>query len=77
MLSAESFLSDPEHISCMDYGQLETLLSGFRSVRRHGLDVFLEPPIPGMEKVIPYSIRRRIAQTFVSLEKILVVEAVK
>jgi SAM-dependent methyltransferase len=74
LFHAKGFLDHPEHISCMDYTRLLSMLKGYGVVRRHGFDIFLEPPIYGWAGVVPYPVRRAFAQTFLPLEKILVVE---
>jgi SAM-dependent methyltransferase len=68
------FLGHPGHINCMDYPRLASMLGGFGEVRRHGFDIFLEAPLLGLASVVPYSLRRAIAQGLLPLEKILVVE---
>jgi SAM-dependent methyltransferase len=69
-----SFLDNPGHINCMEYPRLVSMLGGFREVRRHGFDIFLEPPLHGWASAVPYPLRRALAQRLLPLEKILVVE---
>jgi len=72
--AGDAYLRDPEHINCMDYARLRSMLAGYSTVRRHGFDIFLESPGHGLGDVLPYRFRRALAQRFLSLDKILVVE---
>jgi SAM-dependent methyltransferase len=74
LFHASSFMAHPEHVNVMDYRRLVSMLGEFSVVRRHGFDIFLEPPIHGILARIPYRMRRALANQVLALEKILVVE---
>jgi SAM-dependent methyltransferase len=77
LFHGRSFLDHPGHINCMDYTRLVSMLGGFTKASRHGFDVFLEAPLHGWAGAVPYPVRRGLAQRFLPLEKILVVELTK
>jgi SAM-dependent methyltransferase len=78
--NANKFLppNNPKHFHCLHREELQDLLQqvGFRNLRRHGYDIFLEYPNP-FARLIPYSLRRAFASVFSMLEKYLIFTAVK
>jgi SAM-dependent methyltransferase len=70
--NADKFLppNNPKHYHCLRIEEVHNLLErvGYKNIRRHGYDLFIEYPHP-MAKLIPHLFRRSIAQVFPSLEK--------
>jgi len=70
--NADKFLppNNPKHYHCLRIEEVHNLLErvGYKNIRRHGYDVFIESPHL-IAKLIPHLFRRSIAQVFPSLEK--------
>ena len=78
--NADKFLppNNPKHFHCLRIEELRKLLQevGFRKLRRHPYDIFLEYPHPAA-RLIPYVARKAFASAFATLDKWLVFTAVK
>jgi len=78
--NADKFLppNNPKHFHCLRIEEVEDLLAqvGFREIKRHGYDIFVEYPSP-LARFIPYALRRTLASAFPALEKHPIFTAVK
>ena len=78
--NSDKFLppNNPKHFHCLRREELRDLLRqvGFRKIRRHGYDVFVEYPSP-LARLIPHVLRRAIATAFPTLEKCPIFTALK
>ena len=70
--NADKFLppNNPKHFRRLRISEVKSLLEkvGFKDIRRHGYDIFIEYP-NRTARLIPHSLRRTVAQVFPSLEK--------
>jgi len=74
-------LNDTLHVNSFSANSLERLLkiSGFKDIKRHGFDIFLEPSslLTHLASRIPYSVRKGIANYIHILDQLIMLRASK